>query len=282
MLTKTESHFGDMPVAAINDPRVRKEFLEWRDKVARTSGEREADHRLSAMFSWAMDRGLLTHNHIRGFRRLYHSDRAELIWLPEHITRFMEVAPLEMQRALIIALHTGQRQGDIPRLPWSSYDGCTIKLKQGKATRRGVKPATVDVRCTKALKRLLDSLPRESQLILTTKTGQAFKKRWFASLWKSAMVDAGIEALHFNDLRGTAITMLSEAGNTVPQIAAVTGHSLRSVTTILENYLARTRHLSDAAIENFENSKRTKFANRLQTKPPSTKSRTKKLGQTMV
>jgi hypothetical protein len=59
--------------------------------------------------------------------------------------------------------------------------------------------------------------------------------------------------------------MLSEAGNTPQQIAAVTGHSIRTVHTIIEKYLARTRHLSDAAILNFENSERTKFANQLQT-----------------
>lgn len=39
-----------------------------------------------------------------------------MIWLPEHIEAFMNVAPLELQRALILALHTGQRQGDLLRL----------------------------------------------------------------------------------------------------------------------------------------------------------------------
>jgi hypothetical protein len=64
------------------------------------------------------------------------------------------------------------------------------------------------------------------------------------------------------------VTLLSEAGNTVQQVASVTGHSLKTVTNILEKYLARTRGLSDAAIMNFENSPRTYFANRLQTRPP--------------
>jgi hypothetical protein len=42
--------------------------------------------------------------------------------------------------------------------------------------------------------------------------------------------------------------MLAEAGCTVPEIAAVTGHSLKHVTHILEVYLSRTRALADAAI----------------------------------
>jgi hypothetical protein len=80
--------------------------------------------------------------------------------------------------------------------------------------------------------------------------------------------DAGGEApvdLHFHDLRGTAVTLLSEAGCTPQQVATITGHSLMTVHRILERYLARTRGLADQAIFNFENSPRTKFANQLQT-----------------
>jgi integrase len=71
--------------------------------------------------------------------------------------------------------------------------------------------------------------------------------------------------LHFHDLRGTAVTLLSESGCTPQQIATITGHSLKTVYRILERYLARTRGLAEQAIFNFENSPRTKFANQLQT-----------------
>jgi integrase len=280
MLTKAEEDLGDLPLKALDDGRVRKDLLDWREKIAKTSGSREADHRLSAvsaMISWAVDHGHLSSNHLRGFKRLYHVDRAELIWLPDHIEAFMKVAPIEMQRALIIALHTGQRQGDILKLSWSAYDGESITLRQGKASRRGVRASPISIRCTSALCRMLDKLPRTSPIILTTTTGKPFKKRYFAARWKSATLKAGISDLHFNDLRGTAVTLLSEAGNTVQQVASVTGHSLKTVTSILEKYLARTRGLSDAAIKNFENSPRTNFANRLQTKAPKGKKKNKKI-----
>ncbi len=272
MLTKAEPEFGSMPREALNDPRVRKDLLDWRAKVARTSGEREADNRLSvisAMLTWAVENGRLEANHIRGFRRLYHSDRSEKIWLPEQIEAFMRVAPLELQRALIIALHTGQRQGDILRLPWSAYDGTAISLRQGKSARGGRQAPLITIPCTRALRRLLDELPRASPLILTTKTGLSFKKRYFAELWERATKAAGIEGLHFHDLRGTAVTMLSEAGSNPQQIATITGHSLKTVTVILDRYLARTRALADQAIFNWENSPRTEFANRLQTGAPA-------------
>jgi integrase len=287
MLTRAETEFGDMPMAALEDPQVRRDFMDWREKVARQSGEREADNRLSsisAMLTWAIDRGHITSNHLRGFKRLYHVDRSEIIWLPEHIAAFMQVAPLELQRALILALHTGQRQGDLLRLPWSAYNGTSITLHQGKA-RRGQPPRpAITIPCTGALRRMLDGIERASPLILTTKTGQSFKKRYFARLWDETATAGGLASvtlpgfgnpvrLHFHDLRGTTVTLLSESGSTPQHVATITGHSLKTVHRILERYLARTSGLAEQAIFNWENSPRTKFANQLQTVAAGTATR---------
>lgn len=263
MLTRIEEKFGDMPITALADPRVRSDFLSWRADVAKTSGGREADNRLSvvsAMLSWGIENGRVFHNHISGFRRLHKSDRSDLIWLPEHVDAFMAVAPVELQRALILALHTGQRQGDLLRLSWNNYDGFTISLRQNKGGRR------VQIPCTATLRQMIDGLTRTAAVVLTTKTGRPWTARYFKAQWETATKAAGISDLHFHDLRGTSVTMLSEAGCTVPQIAAITGHSLKTVTGILDKYLSRTRELAGEAISRFENAESTKFANQLQTK----------------
>lgn len=72
---------------------------------------------------------------LEGFARAYASDRSELIWM--QIEAFMRVASFEMGLAMVLALHTGQRQAGIPKLAWSSYDGTAIKLRQRKAQRLG-------------------------------------------------------------------------------------------------------------------------------------------------
>src|SRR5256885_16289523 len=90
-----------------------------------------------------------------------------------------------MQLALVLALNTGQRQADIRKLAWSFYDGTAIKLRQGKARRLGKMPSVTRVPCTKALKATLDNAPRRAAVILTTKTGLAFKKRYFAEQWEA-------------------------------------------------------------------------------------------------
>jgi integrase len=152
----------------------------------------------------------------------------------------MRIASQEMKVALMLGMHTGQRQGDLRRLAWTSYDGQRITLRQGKGGK------IVSIRCTKALRGMLDGMERRGLLVMTTPSGRAWTKRYFNQHWHEASVEAGIMDLHFHDLRGTAITMLAEAGATVPEIAAVTGHSFKHVTHILEVYLSRTRALADA------------------------------------
>jgi integrase len=241
-----ERKWGSAPIAAFNDKQFRVDVLDWRDEIAKRA-RREADNLVSALArlgSWLLDRGELDRNVLDKITRVYHSDRVDKLWLPNHVDAFLKVASPEMTAALMLAMHTGQRQGDLRRLPWTAYDGTRITLRQSKGGR------IVSIRCTGALRAMLDrmSVDKKGLLILTTPSGRAWTKRYFNEHWFEASQAAGITDLHFHDLRGTAVTMLAEAGATVPEIAAVTGHSLKHVTHILEVYLSRTRHLADAAI----------------------------------
>jgi integrase len=241
--------WGTAPHAAFNDKEFRRDVLDWRDKIA-ARAPREADNLVSALArvgSWLFDRGELDRNILDDFPRVYHADRSDKIWLPAHVQAFTKAASDEMFLALMLAMHTGQRQGDLRRLPWSAFDGERITLRQSKGKRE------VSIRCTKALRAVLERAPRRGPLVLTTPAGRAWKKRWFNECWNEAFRASKInEDLHFHDLRGTAVTMLAEAGCTVPEIAAITGHSLTHVTRILETYLSRTRTLADAAILKFD------------------------------
>jgi hypothetical protein len=48
---------------------------------------------------------------------------SEKIWEESHVAAFMAVASKPLQLALVPALETGQRQGDLLALPWSAFDG---------------------------------------------------------------------------------------------------------------------------------------------------------------
>ncbi len=135
----------------------------------------------------------------------------------------------------MLALHTGQRQADLLALPWSAYDGKAITLRQGKSRRLVYVPAT------RALAAALAAAPRRADTILVTPQGTPWAKRRFHEVWSETAAAAGITALHFHDLRGTAVTMLAEAGCTVPEIATITGHSQAHAQRILDRYLAACR-----------------------------------------
>jgi integrase len=243
-----EDEFGDLPLAALADRRVRGEFKNWRDNYANTP--RKADFAwtvLARILSFAKDRGLIANNPCERGGRLYVADRKDNVWSEQDIAAILSVASAEIRLALVLALWTGQRQGDLLRLPWSAYDGASIRLRQSKGGRRVALPAGAPLRA------LLDSTVRRGPLILTNTRRQPWTSDGFRTSWGKACGRAGIDGLTFHDLRGTAVVRLAGAGASVPQIAAVTGHSLRDVEAILDaHYLSRDIHLAEAAVLKLE------------------------------
>jgi integrase len=202
---------------------------------------------LARVLSVAKDRGLIAINVCERGGRLYSVDRAEIIWEPEHIEAFGGVASEPLRFALVMALWTAQRQGDLIKLTWSQYDGTHIRLKQGKTNAR------VAIPVGSVLKQALDARRPEKAdgPILRNTRGQPWTADGFKTSWGKACTAAGLDAtdVRFNDLRGTAVTRLALAGCTVPQIASVTGHSLQDVERILQaHYLGGSFALAEAAM----------------------------------
>jgi integrase len=82
---------------------------------------RQADYAwtiLMRLLSFARARGLTLYRPPERIERLYHADRSEKIWEETHLAAFLAVASEPLQRALMLALETGQRQGDLLALPW--------------------------------------------------------------------------------------------------------------------------------------------------------------------
>lgn len=197
--------------------------------------------------SFAKDRGIIATNPCERGGRLYVADRKDKIWSEQDIAAVLSIASAEIQLALILALWSGQRQGDLLRLPWSAYESPYIRLRQSKGGRRVAMPAGGPLRT------LLDTTERRGPLILTNTLGRPWTSDGFRTSWGKACERAGISGLTFHDLRGTAVVRLAIAGASVPQIAAVTGHSLKDVEAILDaHYLGRDIQLAEAAVQKLE------------------------------
>ncbi len=175
------------------------------------------------------------------------TERTDKVWTDDDEARFLRTAPAHLHLPRILALWTGQRHGDLLRLPWSAYDGAMIRLKQSKTGARVVIP----VGCP--LKAILDATPRTSPVILLSSEDRPWTGDGFRSSWGKARRAAGITGLTYHDLRGTAVSRLALAGCSEAEIATLTGHSLRDVRSILDaHYLNRGPELALAAIRKLE------------------------------
>lgn len=250
-----EKEFGDFPLGALADRRTRGEFMAWRDKLALRS-RRQADYAwtvLARILSWALDRGLIVANPCEKGGRVYRANRADKVWTDDDEAAFLKSAPKHLHLPLLLALWTGQRQGDLLRLTWTAYDGTKIRLRQSKGGVRVTIPVGAP------LKVALDEAARSktSPTVLLNTDGLPWTGDGFRSSWGKAQRKAGIADVTFHDIRGTAVTRLAVAGATEAEIATITGHSLKDVRSILDaNYLHRDPRLAEEAIRKLE--RRTK------------------------
>ena len=154
-LALIEEKWGKTPLRFLEAPGFRGDLKSWRDGMAATP--RKADLAwavLARVLSVAKDRGRIKENPAARGGRLYKADRVDSIWTDTMIEQARAELPKELGHAMMLALWTGQRQGDLLTLPWSSIDGNFIRLKQSKGGRR------VTVRIISQLRELLDTLPR--------------------------------------------------------------------------------------------------------------------------
>jgi integrase len=244
-----EAKFGTFPLSALSDRRTRGIFKGWRDELPVRS-RRQADYAwtvLALIIAWAHDRGQVGANPCQRGGRLYRGSRADKIWTLDDEAAMLARCGPQLRLPLLLALWTGQRQGDLLRLPWSAYDGSDIRLRQSKTGIRVV------IKVGAPLKAALDAAPRVSTLILTSSEKRPWSPDGFRSSWRKAKAAAGIVGITFNDLRGTAVTRLALAGATEAEIATITGHTLREVRSILDaHYLHRDPALGASAIAKLE------------------------------
>ncbi len=248
--------FGSVSVERLGRPGIRGEILAWRDELARAT-PRMADYRMSVLaraLNWAKHREIVPTNPCGNPGRVHRANRRDKIWSEDDEAAFLIAASEPMRLAFLLAFWTGQRQGDILRLTWRAYDGRAIRLRQGKTGARVVVPVGAPLRA--ALEQAREKMPAvvSAGLPLLVGPGNGFwKADYFRTVWRKTSVKAGIGDLTFHDLRGTAVTRLALAGCTIPEIAAITGHSLKTVEAILdEHYLSRDPRLGESAIRKLE------------------------------
>ena len=259
-----EAGFGEAPVASITKPHM----LGWWEQAYRERGHSMANGIL------AVARAMLSYAELVGWREPNTNPAFKLkrptlpprivIWTPSEVMRYVETADEmgyhSIADAFVIALHTGQRQGDVLALQWPKVDGGRAVFRQGKTGARVSVPFTPQLEARIAAIRArrragpVAELETGRPLVVSERTGEAYDEHEFRKRFREVRAQAAtgnfvsIASKQFRDLRDTAVTRLALAGCTIAEIRAITGHTLASIHQILKHYLALDEAMADAAI----------------------------------
>lgn len=232
-LTRISERFGSAPTEIMDDFRMRKDILAWRDKWA--DQPRAADRgvgTLSTVLSWAAERGMIATNIAKEIGTLHRVDRSDMVWEDRHWEAVKDV-PAHIMQVLRLGEMTGLRLGDLVSLNWSHVGPQSIVIRTSKTKTRAAIPLH------RELKLFLDALPHREGSVLRNSKGAA----WTASGIKSSWANVKPEGFdrHLHDLRGTCATWLANKGLTDTEIASIIGWSATRVAEIRARYVNAAR-----------------------------------------
>jgi len=221
-------------------------------RVARHTAKKHTAAVLRLVLEQAVNLGWRTDNPARGIRIKVPKTKAT-IWEQADVDCYVKAARDTgvPSIALIILLEweIGQRLTDVRAFrPGSEYDTARgiFSFRQSKTDE----PVHIEISAT--LRGLLAEVVKEGQLFLfrNDRTGKAYTENRLSKTFawvRVAAVKAGGRRLILKQLRHSCIVQLARAGCTVPEIAAITGHALGSVNSILSVYLPRDTTVARAA-----------------------------------
>tara|TARA_R100000322_G_scaffold167166_1_gene134663 strand:+ start:12953 stop:13990 length:1038 start_codon:yes stop_codon:yes gene_type:complete len=253
--TRFAEEFTNDPARIFEDPRSRGEVNAWREGWAHSPKQYDyAGTVVTVILNWARDAGKVREHHCDRLRKIYTSDRAEILWTPADIETFNRTAPLWVRRILSAALETGLRPGDLIELNRGQIETTPGGRRLTVRTNKRGRIASIPV--TPGLADLIDSTPRGQLLILVNSKGRPLTEERASKAVMEWRRKANLsDDLRLYDARGTAATRLLRAGLTLGQIASHMGWSLDHASKVIEKYAAVSPDESDAVLRLLTRSK---------------------------
>ncbi len=232
---------------ALRDLR-RGAIMRLRDAIAEARGPAAATlfvRATSAFLAWALDRELVDFNAARGIPSL--AGGTLPAWTDAEAEAALRVLSEPLRRAVVLALHTAQRRGDLVRVTWTDIGPDSVRVRQQKTGAQLAVPLTRALRDELAAWRA----DTRSTTILARADGRPWTATDLSAALKREQARRGLPLRSIHGLRKLAAQRLAEAGCTTHEIAAVTGH--RTLAMIqLYTAAAQQETLATAAVHRLE------------------------------
>jgi integrase len=214
---------GDKPLARLERDHIRNiigakaETPEAANNLLKT---------LRLLLNYAVDIGMIAGNAAIGVKRFKSRGEGFHTWGEDEVAQFEAAYAIGTQERLAFALlvYTAQRVADVARMGWQHIRSERIAVRQQKTETPLLLPLHPE------LARVLTSVPRSNLTFLVTERGAAFSAAGLSNWFGKRCRAAGLVHCTAHGLRKVACKRMADAGCTVHEIAAVSGHrSLKEV-----------------------------------------------------
>lgn len=216
ILERLRAEYGDKRIAALQRQHITS-LLKSKKRFA----ARHWLMAIRALMKYAIEIGLREDNPTIGVKLPnlktdgYHS------WTEAEIEQFQaHHGPRTRARlALSLLLYTGQRRGDVIRMGRQHIRDGVVHVRQQKT---GIELA-IPIHATLAV--IIAEAPIYHLTLLTTQSGKPFSAAGFGNWFRDCCNEASLSHCSAHGLRKAAARRLAEAGCTMHEIAAITGHA---------------------------------------------------------
>ena len=176
---------------------------------------------IRALMKYAVEIGLREDNPAAGVKLPDLKTDGFHSWTEAEIAQFLAYhGPGTRARlAFTLLLYTGQRRGDVIRMGRQHIRDGIMHVRQQKT---GIELA-IPIHATLAA--AIAEAPADHLTFLTTRTGKPFSPAGFGNYFRDCCNEAGLSHCSAHGLRKAAARRLAEAGCTMHEIAAITGHA---------------------------------------------------------
>jgi integrase len=176
---------------------------------------------IRALMKYAVEIGLREDNPAAGVKLPSLRTDGYHTWTEDEIKQFeaRHGQGTRARLALSLLLYTGQRRGDVIRMGRQHIRDGVLHIRQQKT---GIELA-IPVHAILAAN--IADTPSDHLTLLTTQTGKPFSAAGFGNWFRDRCNEAGLADCSAHGLRKAAARRLAEAGCTMHEIAAITGHA---------------------------------------------------------